>query len=58
MYTVKSINNKTLDMYTVKSIIKKYENHSSIININNKMGKSENRYDNSFIYRRTNQQNY
>ena len=58
MYTVKSINNKTLDMYTVKSIIKKYENHSSIININNKMGKSENRYDNSFIYRRTTQQNY
>ena len=45
-------------MYTVKSVIKKYENHSSIININNKMGKSENRYDNSFIYRRTNQQNY
>ena len=32
-------------MSTVKSIIKKYENHSSIININNKVGKSENRYD-------------
>ena len=28
-------NNKTLDMSTVKSIIKKYENHSRIININN-----------------------
>ena len=38
-------NNKTLDMSTVKSIINKYENHSSITNINNKMGKSENRYD-------------
>ena len=32
-------------MSTVKSIIKKYENHRSIININNKVGKSENRYD-------------
>ena len=32
-------------MSTVKSVIKKYENHSSIININNKVGKSENRYD-------------
>ena len=38
-------NNSTLDMSTVKSVIKKYENHSSIININNKVGKSENRYD-------------
>ena len=32
-------------MSTVKSIFKKYENHSSIININNKVCKSENRYD-------------
>ena len=32
-------------MSTVKSIIKTYENRSSIININNKVGKSENRYD-------------
>ena len=32
-------------MSTVKSIIKKYENHSSIINVNNKVSKSENRYD-------------
>ena len=38
-------NNKTLDMSTVKSMIKKYENRSSIININNKVSKSENRYD-------------
>ena len=38
-------NNKTLGMYTAKSIIKKYENHSSVININNKVGKLENRYD-------------
>ena len=38
-------NNKTLDISTVKSIIKKYENHSNIININNKVGKSGNRYD-------------
>ena len=38
-------NSKTLGISTVKSIIKKYENHSSIININNKAGKSENRYD-------------
>ena len=38
-------NNETLDMFTVKSIIKKYENHSSIINITNKLNKSENRYD-------------
>ena len=29
----------------MKSIIKKYESHSSIININNKMNKSENRYN-------------
>ena len=29
----------------MKSIIKKYENHSNIININNQVGKSENRYD-------------
>ena len=34
---------KTLDMPTVKSIIRMYENHSSIININNKVVKSENR---------------
>ena len=32
-------------MSTVKFIIKKYENHSSIININNKVGKSGNRYN-------------
>ena len=32
-------------MSTVKSITKKYENHSSIININNKVDKSEHRYD-------------
>ena len=32
-------------MSTVKSITKKYENHSNIININNKEGKSENRYE-------------
>ena len=38
-------NNKTLDMSTVKSVIRKYENHSSIININNKVIKSENRYN-------------
>ena len=37
-------NIKTLDMSTVKSIIKKYENHSGIININNKVVKSGNRY--------------
>ena len=40
-----NLNNKTLDMSTVKSIIKKYENHSSIININNKVVKSEKRYN-------------
>ena len=38
-----NLHNKTLDMCTVKSIIKKYKNHSSIININNKVVKSENR---------------
>ena len=38
-------NNKNLDKFTVKPIIKKYGNHSSIINISNKVGKSENRYD-------------
>ena len=38
-------NNKTLDISTVKSIIKKYEKYGSIININNKVGKSENRYN-------------
>ena len=38
-------NNKTLGRSTFKSIIKKYEKHSSIININNKVGKSENRHD-------------
>ena len=32
-------------MSTVKSLIKEYENHSSIINITNKVDKSENRYD-------------
>ena len=32
-------------MCTVKYIIKKYENHSIIININNKLVKSENRYN-------------
>ena len=34
-------------MFTVKSIIKKknYENHGNIININNKVDKSEDRYD-------------
>ena len=32
-------------MSNVKSLIKKYENYSSIITINNKVGKSENRYD-------------
>ena len=32
-------------MSTVKSIIKKYENHSSIININSKVVKSENKYN-------------
>ena len=32
-------------MCTVKYIIKKYENHSIIININNKLAKSENRYN-------------
>ena len=32
-------------MSIVKSIIKNYDNHSSIININNKEGKSENRHD-------------
>ena len=37
--------NKTFDKSTVKSIIKKYENHCSITSINNKVGKSENRYD-------------
>ena len=30
-------------MFTVKSIIKRYKNHSSIININNKVVKSKNR---------------
>ena len=34
-------NNKTLDMSAVRYIIKKYENHSSIININNKVRKLE-----------------
>ena len=34
-------NNKTLDLSTIKFLIKKYENH----NINNNVGKSENRYD-------------
>ena len=43
--TEENPNNKTLDMSTVKSIIKKYENHSSIINIHNQVGKSEDRYD-------------
>ena len=38
-------NDKTLDISTVKSITKKCENPSSIININNKVDKSENRYD-------------
>ena len=42
-------NNKTFDMPTVKSIIKKYENHSSIININNKVVKSENRCSISLV---------
>ena len=37
--------NKFLDISTVKSIIKKYENHSSIININNTVAKSESRYN-------------
>ena len=32
-------------MSPVNSIIKKYENHSSIINVNNKVDKSENRYE-------------
>ena len=32
-------------MSTVKSIIKKYKNHSSIINVNNKVVKSKNRYN-------------
>ena len=32
-------------MSTVKSITKKYENHSSINNINNKVVNSEKRYD-------------
>ena len=36
-------NNETLDMFKVVSIIKKYENHGSIININNKVVKVENR---------------
>ena len=38
-------NNKILYMSIVKSIVKKYDNDSSIININNKVGKSENRHD-------------
>ena len=49
-------NNKPLDMSTVKSIITKYENHSSIININNKVVKCENRYN--IPYSITNQQDY
>ena len=32
-------------MSTVTFVIKKCENHSSFINISNKVGKSENRYD-------------
>ena len=36
---------KTFDISTVKSIIKKYKNHSSITSINNKVIKSENRYN-------------
>ena len=32
-------------MSTINSIIKKFENHSSIININNKVVKSEIRYN-------------
>ena len=32
-------------MSTVKPITKKYENHGGIINIKNKVDKSENRYD-------------
>ena len=32
-------------MSIVKSLIKKYDNHISIINKNNKVGKSENRRD-------------
>ena len=48
-------NNKTLDMFTVKSIIKKYENHSSIISIKNKVRKQ---IQYSFSYSRTNQQDY
>ena len=32
-------------MSAVKSIIKKYGNHSFIISINNKVGKPENNYD-------------
>ena len=38
-------NSKTHDMPTVEPIIKKYENHSSIINRNNKVVKSEIRYN-------------
>ena len=40
-------NDRTHDLSTVKSIIKKknYENHGNIININNKVDKSEDRYD-------------
>ena len=49
-------NNKPLDMSTVKSIITKYENHSSIISINNKVVKCENRYN--IPYSITNQQDY
>ena len=48
-------NNKTLNMSTVKSIIKKYENHSSIISIKNKIRKQ---IQYSFSYSRTNQQDY
>ena len=36
-------NSETLDMFKVVSIIKKYENHGSIININNKVVKVESR---------------
>ena len=40
-----NLNGKTRDMSTVNSIIKKDENHSHIININNQMDEPENRYD-------------
>ena len=39
-----NLNDKTLDMSTVMSIIKKYENYSSIIDTNNKVDKAGNRY--------------